>query len=429
MDKARYPLGLHADPSRASGEASRPRRRDLEPQSGGQVLELPVPRSRRGARRDVVDTRGDRSPLYIPGLDDLKPEPTTAFVMDRHEVTNRRVQEVRRMRAVTPIPKYWTEPFVDGASALSLQGRDRALRRSHGASGTVDVGSRHVSRGHEELSGRRRELVRGGGVRRMGGEEPCRRSSTGTASRSRVAELADRFRCRTWRERTSSPAGSTKSMNRCGVYDLAGNVREWTWNASDARTGPLHPRRRMERSGLRVRRRVRAAGVRPLADERLPLRPLPRARTRISRRCSAPSTGRTGTSSPKSPCTMRCSRMYLRQFAYDKTPLDAKIEEESTMPSGVRQKITFNAAYGGERMMAYCLRAPAGKAAVSGRRRVSGIRRDRARALPSRSIRAHRLPSEDAVACSSIRSTREPTSAAAISTRTTRRHRRSTGTT
>jgi eukaryotic-like serine/threonine-protein kinase len=44
---------------------------------------------------------------------------------------------------------------------------------------------------------------------------------------------------------------------------------------------------------------------------------------------------------------------YVRQFAYDKTPLDATIEEEKPMANGIRQKITFNAAYGGERMMAY----------------------------------------------------------------------------
>jgi dienelactone hydrolase len=52
---------------------------------------------------------------------------------------------------------------------------------------------------------------------------------------------------------------------------------------------------------------------------------------------------------------------YLRLFAYDKTPLDAKIEEEKTIASGPRQKITFNAAYGGERMMAYLFLPPAGK--------------------------------------------------------------------
>src|SRR5439155_19869305 len=34
---------------------------------------------------------------------------------------------------------------------------------------------------------------------------------------------------------------------------------------------------------------------------------------------------------------------------------------EKTMPSGLRQKITFNAAYGGERMMAYLFLPPEGK--------------------------------------------------------------------
>ena len=44
-----------------------------------------------------------------------------------------------------------------------------------------------------------------------------------------------------------------------------------------------------------------------------------------------------------------------------KTPLAAKIEEEKTTPSGPRQKITFNAAYGGERMMAYLFLPDKGK--------------------------------------------------------------------
>jgi cephalosporin-C deacetylase-like acetyl esterase len=51
---------------------------------------------------------------------------------------------------------------------------------------------------------------------------------------------------------------------------------------------------------------------------------------------------------------------YLRLFAYDKGPLDAKIEEEKTTVTGIRQKVTFNAAYGGERMMGYLFLPPTG---------------------------------------------------------------------
>jgi dienelactone hydrolase len=52
---------------------------------------------------------------------------------------------------------------------------------------------------------------------------------------------------------------------------------------------------------------------------------------------------------------------FLRQFAYDNTPLNAKIEEEKPTPHGLRQKITFDAAYGGERMMAYLFLPTEGK--------------------------------------------------------------------
>jgi hypothetical protein len=44
---------------------------------------------------------------------------------------------------------------------------------------------------------------------------------------------------------------------------------------------------------------------------------------------------------------------YRRLFDYDRTPLDARIEEERATPEGLRQKITFRAAYGEERMTAY----------------------------------------------------------------------------
>ena len=85
--------------------------------------------------------------------------------------------------------------------------------------------------------------------------------------------------------------------------------------------------------------------------------------------------------------------LYLRQFAYDKTPLDAKIEEEKPMPYGVRQKVTFNAAYGNERMMAYVFLPPSGEAAVSGRRPVPRLRLDRHALLARRSSRAASISS------------------------------------
>jgi dienelactone hydrolase len=47
-------------------------------------------------------------------------------------------------------------------------------------------------------------------------------------------------------------------------------------------------------------------------------------------------------------------RIYESMYSYDRTPLDAKVEsEDDSSPYWRRQRITFNAAYGGERVIAY----------------------------------------------------------------------------
>jgi hypothetical protein len=150
------------------------------------------------------------------------------------------------------------------------------------------------------------------------------------------------------------PVSSTKSMNRFGVSDLAGNVREWTFNADntgarfilgggwndpdysfvDAYTQP--PFDRAPTNGFRcMRYSVKEPNVAAL--QRMVERP--------HRDFAA-----------EKPVSDEVFSQYLRQFAYDRTPLNARIEEEKKLPEGIRQKITFDAAYGGERMMAYLFR-------------------------------------------------------------------------
>jgi hypothetical protein len=44
---------------------------------------------------------------------------------------------------------------------------------------------------------------------------------------------------------------------------------------------------------------------------------------------------------------------FLKQYAYDKTPLNEKLESRKNEGDWLREKVTFNAAYGNERMIAY----------------------------------------------------------------------------
>ena len=46
-----------------------------------------------------------------------------------------------------------------------------------------------------------------------------------------------------------APVGSRPGINFAGAYDMAGNAREWCWNAS----WEMPPRRRLERRAVHVR--------------------------------------------------------------------------------------------------------------------------------------------------------------------------------
>jgi dienelactone hydrolase len=147
------------------------------------------------------------------------------------------------------------------------------------------------------------------------------------------------------------PVGSSRSANRFGAHDLAGNVREWVWNEIDG-TGRLilgggwndpdyafvdaYAQPPFDRAAINGFRCMR------LLDEE------PRMAT-LSRSIQSPSRDFLA----ETPVSDDVFAQYRRLFDYDKRPLDAKIEQEQPAEGGTRQRITFNAAYGGERMLAY----------------------------------------------------------------------------
>ena len=71
-------------------------------------------------------------------------------------------------------------------------------------------------------------------------------------------------------------------------------------------------------------------------------------------RLTAPSSPRFETMLEEQPVSDEVFRVYRDLYAYDKTPLKAAIESsDPTEPDWIKQRITFDAAYGNERMAAY----------------------------------------------------------------------------
>jgi dienelactone hydrolase len=146
-------------------------------------------------------------------------------------------------------------------------------------------------------------------------------------------------------------AGGTAGMNRFGTYDLAGNAREWCanpssrgdrfilgggWNDPPYAFNDAYaqsPWDRSETNGFRC--------IQP-ADASAP---------DASLEATIPLPFRDFKSEP--PVSDETFALFLNQYRYDPTPLHAKVEETLEEEDYRRERISFDAAYGGERMTAY----------------------------------------------------------------------------
>ncbi len=148
-----------------------------------------------------------------------------------------------------------------------------------------------------------------------------------------------------------SPVGTYQGMSWCGAYDMAGNVKEWC--ANEATSG----------------RRYSMGGA---WDDPTYMFNIPDARSPFERsrgfgfRCAeyvstgkeaeaagAPITIQLRNYGSEKPVSDQLFRAYKNQYSYDKTPLHAKVESVQQTEDWRQEKVSFDAAYGGERVTAY----------------------------------------------------------------------------
>ncbi|HXW07148.1 MAG TPA: protein kinase [Vicinamibacterales bacterium] len=147
-------------------------------------------------------------------------------------------------------------------------------------------------------------------------------------------------------------AGSYQGMSRSGTYDLAGNVKEWSWNAADQHKRYIlggawnEPAYMFHEADARSPfQRDATFGFRCI--KHLPQDiPSPRLRDAVA--------ASTRNYAKEQPVPEHVFRAYQALYAYDRVPLNPTIESVDTSEADwTREKITFTAAYGNERMTAY----------------------------------------------------------------------------
>lgn len=148
----------------------------------------------------------------------------------------------------------------------------------------------------------------------------------------------------------TAPVGGFPAVSPFGASDMAGNAREWVRNATGSLRYTLgggwddptyafflaQPQPPLDRSGTNGFRLITDLGDPAAAD--LAAGAIERA---------------TRDFAAEEPVSDEVFAAFRELYAYDDLPLNAVVDAVDTVPAGVRQRITFDAAYGGERMVLY----------------------------------------------------------------------------
>ena len=150
----------------------------------------------------------------------------------------------------------------------------------------------------------------------------------------------------------TAPVGSFHGMSAGGALDMAGNVREWCLNESKSAGGryilgggwddashrfyesAIHsPFDRSTTNGIRLVQPVRHGADTTEADG--PIEPI--FRDYLTER----------------PVSDEAFQFYRRLYAYDRVPLQPRREGRDSTTQWIREKVSYDAGYGGERLPAH----------------------------------------------------------------------------
>lgn len=268
------------------------------------------------------------------------------YWIDKYEVTNRQYKEFVSAGGYEN-PRFWKQPFIKDGRTLSFKQAMAEFRDATGRPGPANWQFGTYPDGRDDFPVGGVSWYEAAAYAEFAGKSlPTThhwyRASGGGSSFDFMSKLSNFGR--------SGPAkvGSHAGVSPVGAYDMAGNVREWCWNAVGGRRfilgggwndsgdmcmNPenLPPFDRSDVNGFRCMR-----SVAPIPEAALtPVDLTPANHAGVA------------------PVSEELFRAYRAMFSYDRTELKAAVEGVEEDTHWRKEKITFAAAYGGERVPAY----------------------------------------------------------------------------
>ena len=283
--------------------------------------------------------------LSIPGTDDIP-----YFLIDRYEVTNKQFKRFMDNHGYQD-KTYWKISFIKNGKEIS---REEAMAEFQDATGRLgparwEGGSYQEGEGNYPVSGI--SWYEAAAYAEFVGKSLPTVEHWGAARRGSLGMLYHLFfsLCN-FGGRGPVSTGTTEAITQFGVYDMAGNVREWCWNESEKgrciRGGAWNDVHYMYGSITQADPFDRSVknGIRCVI--------YPEKGKIPASFFASKTTGKTRNFYKETPVSDSIFNIYKDMFTYDKMDLKAVVEETNERSSHwIHQKITFSAAYDDERII------------------------------------------------------------------------------
>jgi hypothetical protein len=284
--------------------------------------------------------------LYIPGLDQAPEVKLDDYLIDRHEVTN---EEYKKFVDAGGYGnrEFWKQPFVRERRTISWEQGVAVFRDATGRPGpaTWEVGVFPKDLEKHPVAGV--SWYEAAAYAAFVGKSLPTVYHWNLAAQPWFGILI--LPGSNFRSGGTRPVGEPGTLSGFGTTDMAGNVKEWCLNESGA-----------------GRRFILGGGFGEPQymfidqDAQSPWDRKPNFGFRCVKVSSPPPPAAAAKFEPafrdfgkEKPVSDEVFRAFKGLYAYDKGELNARVEETLSAPDWTREKVSFNAAYGDERVIAY----------------------------------------------------------------------------
>ena len=300
-----------------------------------------------------VPAAGGSAYLFLTGLDHLPAPALADFLIDTYEVTNRQYAVFVAAGGYRE-PKYWKEPFVKNGSALSWPEAMAEFRDSTGQPGPANWEFGSYLKGQDDIPVGGVSWYEAAAYADFSGKSLPSIFHWNRAAWTNAGfrDISPVVRLSNFAGQAPARGGRYPGLNPYGTYDLAGNLKEWCWNAAEKGGGrryvlggawnePVYmfndpdaqpPMSRLSTYGFRCVKYLSPAPA-PLLDA------VECARRDFAR---------------EKPVADDVFRIYRSLYSIDETSLEPVVElVDDGSEYWKIEKVSLNAAYGGERLIVY----------------------------------------------------------------------------